>query len=306
MTRLEKSTKDKVNYNDYLEQIKENVDYDFIVNLENRQIKAGDEKRVEEIVDVMVDMLYPEKPVVKIGKDKYPHEVVKSRLYKITADHVVYIIDCMDRNTSQIGAFSGCTGLTSLIIPDSVVEIGGGAFSNCDNIEDVIIGSGIDDVQMFNFIQYSFSGVIRFTVSEDNNFISSVDGVVYNKDKTAILAFPRGFQGAFTIPDSVTSIGAFAFQNCKGLTSIVIPDSVTTIRINAFSSCTGLASIIIPESVTSIGSGGGNNGAFFDCSETFTAVYKGVSYSTIRSTSVNYGQIIFDLPPEFYAAINNQ
>jgi hypothetical protein len=271
----------------------------------------------------------------------------------------------------QGSAFSDCTGLTSIVIPDSVIKLEAGAFAECYNIEEFKIGSGIgiDDFKRFYlFNSSSLSGVIRFTVSDNNSFISSVDGVVYNKEKTAIWAFPRGFQGEFTIPDSVTSIGDYtffdctgltsivipdsvttigevAFGGCTGLTSIVIPDSVTTIGMGAFRDCTGLTSIVIPDSVTNIGGGAfegctgltsvvisnsvtviGNNAfkgctgltsivipdsvttigrsVFRGCSETFTAVYKGVTYSAIR----NHMELDreFDLPPEFYAAINNQ
>ena len=75
---------------------------------------------------------------------------------------------------------------------------------------------------------------------------------------------------SITIPDSVTSIGWYAFSGCSSLTSITIPDSVTSIEYGAFEDCSSLTSITIPDSVTSIG-----YGAFYDCSSLTTVNYTG-------------------------------
>ncbi len=103
-------------------------------------------------------------------------------------------------------AFSGCTGLTSVTIPDSVTSIGGYAFSDCTGLTSVTIGNGVTSIGESAF--YGCKG------------LTSV-----------------------TIPDSVTSIGENAFYNCKGLTSVTIPDSVKSIGNRAFYGCTGLTSI---------------------------------------------------------------
>ena len=117
----------------------------------------------------------------------------------------------------------------------------------------------------------------RITVDSGNQQYSSVDGVLFNKDKSILITFPicnnnthynipnsvkSIGEGAFyycpsltavTIPDSVTNIGNDAFYNCVSLTSVTIPDSVTSIGEYAFSDCTSLTSVNIPDSVTSIG-----------------------------------------------------
>jgi hypothetical protein len=100
--RFENQCFDNFGYNDYLERIKDNISYDEITNMDYRMIKSGDKEIIDEIIDVMVDMLYPEKPKVRIGKSEYPHEVVKSRLYKITSEHIIYIVDCLAKNTTEI------------------------------------------------------------------------------------------------------------------------------------------------------------------------------------------------------------
>ena len=127
------------------------------------------------------------------------------------------------------GAFRGCTGLTSITIPNSVTSIASWAFDGCTGLTSINVASG-------------------------NNYYSDNNGVLFNKKKTELIRYPEGkSQTSYTIPDSVTSIGNWAFDGCTGLTSITIPNSVTSIGAHAFDGCTGLTSITIPNSVTSIG-----------------------------------------------------
>ena len=133
------------------------------------------------------------------------------------------------------GAFYSCSSLTRIMIPDSVTSIGGGAFFNCRSLVTIEVDSG-------------------------NLNYTDVNGLLFNKEKTALYTYPIGKTGAsYTIPDSVTSIEAGAFLGAR-LKSITIPDSVTSIGISAFFGC-ALTSISIPDSVTSIG-----GGAFLGCS----------------------------------------
>jgi hypothetical protein len=88
-----------------------------------------------------------------------------------------------------------------------------------------------------------------------NSAYSSNDGILFNKAQTSLIAFPGGKTGAYTIPNSVTSIGNFALHWCRGLTSVTIPNSVTSIGQYAFYSCSGLTSVTLASSITSIGEG---------------------------------------------------
>jgi hypothetical protein len=129
------------------------------------------------------------------------------------------------------GAFSNCDGLTSIIIPAGVEYIGIGAFSNCGNLTSVIIPAGVEYIGC-----NAFSDIMdTITVAPDNPYYSSVGGVLFNKKKTELIQYPRHRKDtAYTVPNGVTYIGDYAFQECDNLTSVTIPNSVTHIVLDAF------------------------------------------------------------------------
>ena len=153
------------------------------------------------------------------------------------------IYDGTTYSVTSIGnrAFSGCTGLTNITIPNSVTSIGSSAFDNVKHI--IYTGSATG----------SPWGAISINGFVDGDF-------VFSDDKKTQLVVYIGTGGDVSIPNSVTSIGSSAFYDCDGLTSVTIPNSVTSIGERAFYNCSGLTSITIPNSVTTIG---GN--AFFRC-----------------------------------------
>ena len=145
------------------------------------------------------------------------------------------------------GAFSGCSGLTSLTLPSSVTSIGDNAFSGCSGLTSLTLPSSVTWIGWDAFT--GCSGLTSLTIP------SGVTWIGY-------YAF-EGCSGltSLTIPSSVTSICGGAFTGCSGLTSLTIPSSVTSIGDWAFKGCSGLTSLNIPSGVTSIG-----NYAFYGCS----------------------------------------
>lgn len=132
------------------------------------------------------------------------------------------------------GAFSSCTGLTSLTFPNSLKSIPTNAFNGCVNL--------MEDL-----------------VNEDNPNYCSIDGVLYSKDKTKLILYPTGKKGNYMILNGTKTIATGAFQYCINLTSVSIPNSLTKIETDAFNG-SSLKYINIPETVTSIG-----DNVFYNC-----------------------------------------
>jgi len=154
-------------------------------------------------------------------------------------------------NVTTIGnyAFANCGNLTSVTIPNSVTFLGDFAFANCDNLPSLTIPSSVTRIGYGSLMLKT----LAFIVDPDNATFSSLNGVLFDKNQTMLLVYPKGKTGNYDIPETVTSTDDWAFYNCTGLTSISIPNSLTTFGLATFQGCTGLTSVTIPESVTTIG-----------------------------------------------------
>lgn len=172
-------------------------------------------------------------------------------------------------------AFSSCINLSDIKIPNSVTRIGSGAFMKCSNLEEIIIPNGISSINYMTFAGCSNlinvtipASVVSFGndvfnncesltniyVDENSWCYSSVDGVLFNKDKTELIAYPAGkSQYEYTVPDNVTSIYTSAFRYCNNLTNVIIGNTVKEIGYNAFEYCDNLTNVILGDNVTEIG-----------------------------------------------------
>lgn len=148
-------------------------------------------------------------------------------------------------------AFFGCGGLRSVDIPPSVTAVGEGTFGECGGLTAVTIPASVASIAAGAF--GGCGGLVSVRVEDGNPVYSSVEGVVYDKERTVLRLVPAGRTGAFSIPASVTAIAEGAFRDCCGLTSVFIPASVTEIGRGAFLRCRGLTAVDIPASVESIG-----------------------------------------------------
>jgi hypothetical protein len=240
----------------------------YTLNTDNLSYSVSKGTAVDE--NIIIPSIYNGKPVTRIGDSAFSY---CTSLTGITIPDSVTSIDN--------SAFSGCTSLTDITIPDSITRIGGGAFSGCTGLTgSITIPDSVNSIGNSAF--YGCTSLTDITVSDGNQNYASYGGILYNKAKTKIIFAPAGISGNITIPDSVTSIGDSAFSRCTGLTgSITIPDGVTLIEISTFYGCTGLTDITIPSGVTSIG-----DHAFSNCTGLESITFTG---TTAQWNAVNKG-----------------
>jgi hypothetical protein len=157
-------------------------------------------------------------------------------------------------NVAIVGgaAFEYCPALASITFPDGVTVIGGDAFAECAGLTNITIGTGVTNILYQAFL--GCPGVIAISVAAGNPAFSSVGGVLFNKNQSALFLYPAGSSGiSYAIPDSVTNIVGDAFMDAYNLASILLGTNVQSIGDSAFQECYRLTSITIPNSVTSLG-----------------------------------------------------
>lgn len=179
-------------------------------------------------------------------------------------------------------AFYLCTGLKQLEIGQGVEIIGKYAFAGCKNLTSVTIPRGVKSLERSAF--ESCLSLEEIVVDEENQYYTSVDGVLYTKDKKALIAYPNGKRdkcfsvpmgtetigvGAFgknrwlekiEVPQTITKIGTSAFWECKGLEEVRILGNITRLEKYTFGRCKSLKEIVVPKTVVEI-----RAGAFVDC-----------------------------------------
>jgi len=154
-------------------------------------------------------------------------------------------------------AFSGCSALTFITIPNSVTSIGGSAFSDCSALTSITIPNSVTSIWEGTFRNCPALASIKVeTGNPTYDSRNNCNAIIETGTNELVVGCKKT-----VIPNNVTNIGGSAFSGCSALTSITIPNSVTNIGGSAFSECSALTSITIPNSVTSIG-----ESAFSGCS----------------------------------------
>lgn len=228
--------------------------------------------------DVSVPAKIDGKKVTKIGQQaffgdneiknvKLPSGIVSIELcafYQCSALQKINI----PAGVKKIGnnAFDGCKKLESIKFPAALEKIERAAFNNCSSLKSVTIPAGVKKIEPSVFANCDDLRSIK--VDSENAKFTSVNGVLFNKEKTRLHAYPAGNTSSeYTVPDSVKTIGECAFSNCRCLEKVTISNGVKKTEYQAFSFCTNLKSVIIPDSMKTIG-----DASFYGCTKLQSAV----------------------------------
>jgi hypothetical protein len=182
-------------------------------------------------------------------------------------------------------AFYNCSSLASITIPNSVTTIGTSAFFYCSSLASITIPNSVTTIGDSAFAYTA--KLTEFFVDINNNYFSSLNGVLFDKNQTTLIKYPTwNSRTSYTLPSTVTTISARAFgvsnYSDNKLTSLILNNGLVTIGTLAFRFCLFI-SIIIPDSVTTIGTS-----AFYGCSSLASVTFMG-DIPTISSNNFTRG-----------------
>ncbi len=206
--------------------------------------------------------------------------------------------------TIEFNAFTFLNGPSSIDLPEGLESLGSNAFYNCNTLTEVTIPASITSYE--NAFGYCYN-LEAIHVAPGSSILSSVDGVLFDKEGTKLLMYPIGKKDeSYTVPAGVTELAGSAFAHSPHLKSVTLPDGLTALSGSAFYGCTALTHVDFPASLTSIG-----NSAFGECTALTemtiprsvttlgnTVFFKStVSRVTIPPTVETLGTRVFDVCP---------
>ena len=217
----------------------------------------------------------------------YDYDYYFHRLWRNYNSQINAIVVLPGVTTIGKEAFYDCKNAKSVSLPEGLVKISSSAFYNNEGLEEVLLPSTVEVIESSAFCCTEFASIrIPASVTElgdafegnynlesiwadenNPNYSSDDKGILLNKDKTVLIACPQGYQGAYSVPDTVTAIEKYAFSFCDKLTAVSIPRSVRETGAYAFFACRALQSVTAAEGLESIG-----NWAFGDC-DSLTSIH---------------------------------
>jgi len=149
-------------------------------------------------------------------------------------------------------AFAGCSSLQYLELPNSLTTIEQHALFGCKAITEFYVPRNLVNIAYNAFV--SFQNMRYYSCSPLNPKYRAVDGLLYSKDMTKLVAYPAASPATtFDVPSHVTELYDYCLHNCDNLTQVNIHEGVTALGMNIFSDCDNIESIYIPDGVTRMG-----------------------------------------------------
>ncbi len=243
-------------------------------------IPAGGQVRVHSLAYVLGDLLALEEV-----------EVDEENAFFASADGVLY-----DKTMKELVFYPPCKTDERYVLPATVTRlptlVAAGDNGGNKYVKTIVLPSALDYLFAVNLD--FFRALEEIVLDENETEYAVIDGVLFNKDKTELLIYPRGRSDAvYQVPDGTVSIAEEAFRNCANLKKVYTPDSLTHIGIYAFRN-SGLAEVHLAEHVSYLG-----YGAFAECDELYDAYFYGDVPAYWNVTSVMRGGGYEDNVPLF-------
>lgn len=223
----------------------------------------------------------------------YSKDMTKLCFYPMGKTDAEYIIP---DTVTEIGdfAFFKCSALTAVEIPESVERIGYEAFDFCTQLASMTIPAKVSEIGDYAF--YGCAALSAINVAEENQYFTSTDGVLFDKEMTVLITYPEEKAGEeYIVPDTVSEVYRHAFARARNVVNVTLPENVAKIGYLAFRNYYKLASVTVENP----------DCEFYDNSETVEAgiTIRGYEGSTAQKYADTYGNA-FEALAEEYTEVN--
>ena len=225
--------------------------YDFMVDSISYNIIGENEVEVtsNDSIKVRGELVLPS-TVVHDGVTYQVTRIGRNAFYK--CNELTFVAVPEGVTTLCWFAFASCSSLQYLELPNSLTTIEEHAMFGCNSITEFYVPRNLVNIAYNAFV--SFQNVRYYSCSPLNPKYRAVDGLLYSKDMTKLVAYPAASPATrFDVPSYVTELYDYCLHNCDNLTEVNIHEGVTALGMNIFSDCDNIESIYIPDGVTRMG-----------------------------------------------------